>query len=110
MFNQKQMQKAMKRMGILSEEIDAEEVIIRCRDKDIVVTEPAVSKIKMGNQETFQVIGIVSERLREKFSEDDVKLVTEQTGCSEEDAIKALDETRDMAEAIMKLQKEQTFK
>ena len=103
MFNQKQMQKAMKRMGIRSEEIDAEEVIIRCRDRDIVVTEPAVSKIKMGNQETFQVMGVVTERLREKFSEDDVKLVTEQADCSEEDAIKALDETGDIAEAIIKL-------
>ena len=105
MFNQKQMQHAMKRMGIKSEEINAEEVIIHCKDKDIIITEPAVSKIKIGGQETFQVIGNVSEVLKEKFSEDDTKLVMEQTGCTEEEAMKALDDTGDMAEAIMLLKK-----
>ena len=106
MFNQKQIQQAMKRMGIKSEEIDAEEVIIRCNDRDIVITEPAVSKIKMGGQETFQVIGKASEVLKEKFSKDDIKLVMEQTDCTEEDAMKALDETGDIAEAIMLLKKQ----
>lgn len=103
MFSQKQMEKAMKRMGIKSEEIDATEVIIRCRDKDIVVREPAVSKINMAGQETFQVMGKISEVFREKFSAEDVKLVTSQTGCSEDDARKVLDETGDIAEAIIRL-------
>jgi len=103
MFNPKQIQKAMKRMGIQSEEVDAEEVLIRCRDKNIVIREPNVSKIKMGENETFQIMGEVSEVPKEKFSKDDVKLVMEQTGCSEEDALKVLDETKDMAEAILKL-------
>ena len=103
MFSQKQMEKAMKRMGIKSEEIEAEEVIIRCRDRDVVVKEPAVSRINMAGHETFQISGSVSEVLREKFSPEDVKLVAEQTGCSEEDALKALDETGDMAQAIIRL-------
>lgn len=103
MFNQKQMEKAMKRMGIHTEEIDATEVVIRCGDRDIVVNEPAVSKINMGGHETFQVMGKVSEVPKEKFSTEDVKLVAEQAGCSEEDAIRALDETGGIAEAIMKL-------
>ncbi|UCG95770.1 MAG: nascent polypeptide-associated complex protein [archaeon] len=103
MFNPKQIQQAMKKMGIKSEEVDAEEVVIRCRGRNIVIKEPSVSKIKMGTQETFQVMGKVSEEPAEKFSQDDVKLVTEQTGCSEEEALKALEETGDMAEAIMKL-------
>jgi len=92
----------MKRMGIQSEEIDAEEVIIRCKDKDIVIEEPVVSKIKMSGQETFQVMGKVSERPK-GFSSEDVELVMEQTDCSEDEAIKALEETGDIAEAIMKL-------
>lgn len=103
MFSQKQMEKAMKRMGIKSEGIDATEVVIRCSDRDIVVKEPSVSRINMGGQETFQVMGSVSEVLKEKFSVDDVKLVMGQTGCSEEDAIKALDDAGDIAQAIMKL-------
>ena len=103
MFSQKQLEKAMKRMGIKSEGIDAEEVVIRCSDKDIVVKEPVVSKVNMGGHETFQVMGNVSEVPKERFSNEDVKMVTEQTGCSEEDARKALDETGDIAQAIMKL-------
>ncbi len=103
MFNQRQMQKAMKRMGIKSEEIDAEKVLIECKDKKIVISSPSVSKIRMGGQETFQVVGEVSEELKENFSEEDVELIMNQTGCSDEEAIKALDETGDMAEAIMKL-------
>ncbi len=103
MFNQKQMEKAMKRMGIRSEEIDAEEVLIKCRDRELVIREPVVSKIKMGGQETFQVMGKVSEKLAEKFTQEDINLVMEQTGCSDEEAVRALDETGNMAEAIMKL-------
>ncbi len=103
MFSQKQVEKAMKRMGIKSEEIDAEEVIIRCGDRDIVVKEPVVSKINMAGQETFQVMGKVSELPREKFSTEDVKLVAEQAGCSDEDARSALEETGDIAQAIILL-------
>lgn len=103
MFNPKQIQQAMKKMGIKSEEVDAEEVVIRCRDKNIVVSEPAVTKIMMGAQETFQIVGKISEEIRDKFSPEDVKLVAAQAGRSEEEAIKALDETGDIAEAIMKL-------
>ena len=101
MFNQRQMKQAMKRMGIKSEEIDAEEVVIKCREKNIVIKEPSVSKIKMGAQETFQVIGNPTEVLREKFSQEDVELVMDQTGCDMEEARKALDETEDIARAIM---------
>ena len=90
-------------MGIHSEEIDAKEVIIRCGDRDIVIKKPSVSKIKMGGQETFQVMGNPTEILKEKFSDEDVKLVMDQTNCSDEDVRKSLDETGDIAETIMKL-------
>ena len=103
MFNPKQIEKAMKRMGVQSEEIDAEEVVIYCRDKDIVIKEPTVSKIKMGGYETFQIMGVVSER--QKISQEDIRLVVEQTGCTEEEARKILEQTGDLAEAIMKLKK-----
>jgi nascent polypeptide-associated complex subunit alpha len=39
-------------------------------------------------------------------SEDDIKLVMEETGCSREDAVKALRETNgDIAEAILRIQR-----
>jgi len=100
------MEKMMKQMGIQSEAIDAEEVIIKGKGKDIIITSPQVTKIKMQGQETFQVVGEISEKSTEKFSEEDVKMITEQTGASEEDAKAALEETGDIAEAILKLKKE----
>ncbi len=100
----KQMEKMMKQMGIATENIDATEVLIRTAEKEILISEPQVSKIKMGGQETFQIIGNVSERALEKFSAEDVKTVSEQTGVFESEAKKALEETSgDLAEAIMKL-------
>lgn len=102
-MNPKQMEKMMKQMGIKTETIDASEVVIKARGKEIVITEPQVTKIKMGGQDTFQIIGKVSERSKEKFSAEDIKMIAEQTGVSEEEAKKALEEEGDIAAAIMKL-------
>lgn len=101
----KQMEKMMKQMGIKTEQIEAREVVIKGRDKEIVISEPQVTKIKMAGQDTFQIMGRVSEREKEKFSEEDVKMVAEQAGVSEEEARKALEEEGDIAAAIMKLKK-----
>ena len=102
----KQMEKMMKQMGIATENIDATEVVIKTSGKEIIISEPQVSKIKMGGQETFQIVGKVSERSLEKFSSEDVKTVIEQTGISEAEAREVLEETNgDLAEAIMKLKK-----
>ena len=57
----------------------------------------------MGGQESFQIAGEVSERSPEKFSPDDIKLIVDQTGCTEDEAKKALEETGDIAAAIMKI-------
>lgn len=44
-------------------------------------------------------------------SEDDIKLVMEETGCTREEAIKALKETNgDIAEAIIKVQSQKGIK
>jgi len=100
----KQMEKMMKQMGMQTENIDAVEVVIRTAKKEILISEPQVSKIKMGGQETFQIVGKVSERAKEKFSAEDVKTVCSQTGISETEARAALEETNgDLAEAIMKI-------
>lgn len=106
-INQREMQKAMKRMGIKQEEIPALQVIIRLEDKDIVVDEPQVSKVNMMGSETFQVTGKVSEQRRDtsvEISDDDISTVVSQTGCSEERAREVLTEVNgNIAEAIMKL-------
>ena len=102
----KQMEKMMKQMGIATENIDATEVVIKTSEKEIGISEPQVSKIKMGGKETFQIVGTVSEREKEKFSNEDVRTVIEQTGTSEAEAREVLEETNgDLAEAIMKMKK-----
>ena len=96
-INPKQMQTMMKRMGIKMEEIDAEEVIIRCSDREIVITNPGVAKVVMQGQASFQITG--QEHTREieeaevsiEIDDDDVKMVAEQAGTSEDEARAALE-------------------
>lgn len=102
-INPKQMQKAMQRMGIKQDEIEAKEVIIKLEDKNLVIKNPSVSKINMQGHETFQIMGDVSEE--SNIKEDDIKVVMEQTGCNEEEAKKALEKYNDIAEAIISLKK-----
>ena len=102
-FNKKQLEQAMKQMGVKQENIEAEKVIIKTRDKNLVIENPEVTKINMMGQESLQITGKIIEEDLEKFNKDDVKTVMEQTGCSEKEAVEALEETEDIAEAIIKL-------
>lgn len=108
-MNSKQMQQAMKRFGIKQTEIEAEEVIIKCKDKEIIIKNPSVSKVDMMGQNTFQISGEEHERTLNReieISEEDVKTVMEQASCSKESALKAIRECEgDLAEAIIKLKK-----
>lgn len=99
-------EKAMRQMGIKSEEIIAEEVVIKTTEKDFVISSPQVTRINMGGQESFQITGEIEERSKNKFSEDDLKIIIEQTGCTKEEAAKALEETGDIAEAILKIKRQ----
>ena len=104
-MNPRQMQQAMRRLGIQQTEIDATEVIIKTPEKDLVIRNPHVSKVNMMGQETIQVVGDIEELERKLvINDDDVKTVIDQTGATEEDARAAIEETDgDLAEAIMKL-------
>jgi nascent polypeptide-associated complex subunit alpha len=104
-INPKQMERMMKRMGIQAVEIEAEEVIIKTPEKDIVIKNPQVSRVNAMGQDTFQITGDVEEREKEGFDSEDVETVMSQAGVSEDDAKKALSETHDLAEAILKLKK-----
>jgi len=100
----KKMQAVMKQMGIAQEEIDANRVIIETDDKNIIINNPSVTKINMQGQESFQISGDVSEEAEGDKSEEDIKMIVEKTGCSEEEAKKALDEAEgDLAEALISL-------
>ena len=103
------MKQAMKRMGIQQQEIEAEEVIIKCPDKNIVISNPNVSKVDMMGQKTFQITGEEEEVAKDaspEMDEDDINTVMEQADASREEAEKAIEEANyDLAQAIMSLQK-----
>jgi nascent polypeptide-associated complex subunit alpha len=102
----KKMQAVMKQMGINQQEVDASRVIIEKTDGNkVIINNPSVVKIKMQGQESFQITGDVSESEGEKnsFSEEDIEILMQKTSCSREEAENALQETQDLADAIMKL-------
>ena len=109
-MNPRDMQRAMKRLGIKQEEIDAREVIIRTSDKEIIIQNPKVSKVNMMGQETFQIIGQPEEHpisSEPEINEDDIKTVMQQTGTTEEKAKEAIEKNNhDLAKAIMALKGE----
>ena len=104
-LNPKKMNAIMKQMGINQEEIAASKVIIEKIDKTkIIIENPSVVKITMQGQDSFQISGETAEESEEiQTSEEDIKTIMERTNCSEKEAKKALEETGDLAEAILKL-------
>lgn len=108
-INPRQLEKMAKRMGIDTTPIDAVEVVIKTRDKEIVISNPQVSRVNMMGQDSWQVTGEASERMPEPFTEDDINLVASQTGVPPSEARSALAELHgDIAAAIMKLKKKST--
>jgi len=71
---------------------------------------PTVSKMKVGDQITYQIIGEeeeVGEEVEVELSEEDIKIVMEQAGVDRELAIKALQLTNgDIAQAIIILKEQ----
>lgn len=98
----KKMQSMMKQMGIKQEQIDADRVIIEKSDGRIIIENPNVQKVTMQGQDSWQITGEAHEE-QAGFTEEDVKMIMEKTGKSKADVLKALDETGDIAEAIVNL-------
>ncbi len=104
-MNPKDLQKAMKKLGIKQQEIEASEVIIKCPDKDIIINNPQVTRVNAMGQDTIQIVGDIQEVEAQKFSDEDVKTVVEQTKVSKEKAKEALEENNgDIAKTILDLQ------
>ena len=104
----KQMQRAMKQMGMDMKDVKgATEVIIKFKDKEIIINNPKVNLMDYMGQKTYQITGKPKERKLEVelvIPEEDIELVSAQTGVSKEEAHVALKETNgDLAEAIMRL-------
>jgi nascent polypeptide-associated complex subunit alpha len=98
----KKMQAMMRQMGIQSEEISANSVVIETDAENIIIDSPQVTRISMQGNVSFQITGIV--RKEEKTSSEDIKMVMEQAGCKEDEAKDALEKSGgDIAEAIVLL-------
>ena len=105
-MNPAKLKSMMKQMGInLTEINDVEQVIIRTPEKDIVFNDANVSIMNAQGVDTYQIVGTPEEVARElAIPDDDVRLVAEQTGVSDDAAREALKSANgDLAEAILSL-------
>ena len=101
-MNPRDIKSAMKKLGIKQEEIDATEVIIKTKDKDLIIKNPQVSKINMMGQDTIQIIGDIQELA--KINDDDIQTVMEQAHVDGKTAMRAIEKSNgDLAAAILEL-------
>ncbi|UIO99128.1 nascent polypeptide-associated complex protein [Halobaculum sp. CBA1158] len=127
-MNPRKMQQMMKQMGIDVTEIDAEEVVIRTDDEELVFDGAQVTRMDAQGQETYQIVGEPTTRALgegddadasagdaggsddaagddDGVPDDDVQLVATRAGVSEGDAREALEaEDGDLAAAISRLE------
>jgi nascent polypeptide-associated complex subunit alpha len=131
-MNPRKLQQMMEQMGIDLDELDAEEVVIRTADEELVFSDAQVTRMDAQGQQTYQVVGEpeVRERGAGAGSSDDagaggdadagedddadaagaipdsdVAIVAERAGVSEDDAREALAaEDGDLAAAIARFE------
>ncbi len=123
-MNDRKMQQMMKQMGIDMQDLDAEEVIIRTPDEELVFTKPDVQRMDAQGQQTYTIVGEPESRaageggsdepaIEESESDsgaaeipdEDVELVATRAGVGEDEAREALEETNgDLAAAIERLE------
>ncbi|MEE9151333.1 MAG: nascent polypeptide-associated complex protein [Thermoplasmata archaeon] len=110
-INPKHMKAMMKKHGINIEEMeDVKEVIIKTSDKTLIFRDAAVTCMDVQGQRTYQIVGTPEEVTSETgIPKEDILLVAEQAGVSEEEAKKALEECGGQpAEAIIILMGEKS--
>ena len=122
-LNPRKMQQMMKQMGIDIEEIDAEEIIIRTGDEELVFDDAEVQRMDAQGQATYTITGEPESRSADdeaiplgegdddaedgadRIPDSDVEIVAQRTGASPETAREALDaEDGDLAAAVSRLE------
>mgnify|MGYP006287070575 CR=1 FL=1 len=120
-FDPQKMQQMMDQFGIDIDELDAQEVIIRTPDEDLVFTDAEVQRMDAQGQETYQVIGTPESRDPGESTavesgdsgggggaaipDADVEIVANRAGVSEDDARDALEaEDGNLAAAVERLE------
>jgi nascent polypeptide-associated complex subunit alpha len=125
-LNSRKMQQMMEQMGIDIEELDAEEVIIRTADEELVFTDADVQRMGAQGQETYNVVGSPERRDRgadtagavesgddesgddegdDGIPQEDIEMVANEAGVSEDEAREALEAVGGMPlDAIQRLE------
>ncbi|WP_229124574.1 nascent polypeptide-associated complex protein [Halapricum desulfuricans] len=120
-LNPRKMEQMMEQMGIDMEDIDAEKVIIRTSDEELVFTDAEVQLMEAQGQKTYQVVGEPERRARgeggadsaesdasaggDDFDAQDVEIVAQRGGVSEDEAREALEANDgDLAAAVADLE------
>jgi nascent polypeptide-associated complex subunit alpha len=129
-MNPRKMKQMMKQMGIDVTELDAEEVVIKTADEELVFSDAQVTRMDAQGQETYQIVGQPETRERgsgdaggedapaveaaestesadedEAIPDSDVELVAQRAGVPKGDAREALEaENGDLAAAISRLE------
>ena len=98
----KKMKEMLKKMNINIKEVDAEEVIIKCSDRSIIISKPEIMIANMMGKDVYQISGEVSEAAT--VNEKDIEFVMEKTGKDRDTVVKKLEElNNDLVRAIMEL-------
>ncbi|KTG10219.1 Nascent polypeptide-associated complex protein [Haloprofundus marisrubri] len=126
-MNPRKMKQMMKQMGIDVSEIDADEVIIRTGDEELVFSNAQVTQMDAQGQQTYQIVGEPESRALgagsdaesatdadssasdaggdEEIPDSDVEIVAMRAGVSEDEAREALEaENGDLAAAISRFE------
>jgi nascent polypeptide-associated complex subunit alpha len=104
----------MRQMGLGSQEIiSAQEIVIKCHDRNIIISSPQVLKFIVQGQTIYQIIGGSENteiagshhNIQEpEIDKDDLSFVCTQANVSAEIAKRALIESKgDVAAALLKL-------
>ena len=98
----KKLEKMMKKLNMNIQQIPADVVVIKSKEKNIIISKPEVMVTNMMGRDIYQVTGEVSES--SNVSEEDIKMVMEKTGKDRETVVKKLEElNNDLAKAIIEL-------
>ena len=127
-MNPRKMKQMMKQMGIDVTELEAEEVIIRTEDEELVFSGAQVTRMDAQGQETYQIVGEPESRPRGEGGEasaveaadetdeadeasgaeipdSDIQIVAQRAGVGKDEAREALEaENGDLAAAIARLE------
>jgi nascent polypeptide-associated complex subunit alpha len=121
-MNPRKMQQMMEQMGIDVTELDAEEVVIKTADEELVFSDAQVTRMDAQGQQTYQIVGEPESRERGADESDaaeleggdaesggipdeDVALVAERAGVDADTARETLEATDgDLAAAIAQLE------